>query len=45
MKTALLLLALAVIGVAAWVRLAPSDPARWHGDPALGQSGPGSHVA
>ncbi|MCU0906690.1 MAG: DUF1499 domain-containing protein [Rhodobacteraceae bacterium] len=29
----------------AWVRLAPSDPARWHVDPATGTSGPGSHAA
>ena len=26
------LLALAVIGALAWIRLAPSDPARWHLD-------------
>lgn len=45
MKTALLLLVLAVIGAGVWVRLAPSDPARWHADPTLGSEGPGSHVA
>jgi uncharacterized protein (DUF1499 family) len=35
---------LAGLGLA-WVRLAPSDPARWHTDPTLGAAGPGSHVA
>lgn len=34
MKVALLLLALIVAGGLAYVRLAPSDPARWHIDPA-----------
>ena len=33
MKIALLLLALIVLGGMAYVRLAPSDPARWHVDP------------
>ncbi len=28
-----LLVALAAVGVLAWIRLAPSDPARWHVDP------------
>lgn len=27
-----------------YIRLAPSDPARWHVDPATGQSGEGSHA-
>jgi uncharacterized protein (DUF1499 family) len=40
-----LAVAVAVAGIAAWVRLAPSDPARWHTDPVLGASGPGSHAA
>ena len=30
MKLGTLVLALAVLGFAAWVRLAPSDPSRWH---------------
>jgi len=37
MKTVALLLGLTllcVLGVALYIRLAPSDPARWHGDPA-----------
>ena len=42
MKTALILLALLVVAGAAWVRLAPSDPARWHVDPAGAVPGPGS---
>jgi uncharacterized protein (DUF1499 family) len=33
MRTVLLLLALVVAGLALYVRLAPSDPARWHVDP------------
>ena len=33
MKIALLLLALIAVGGLAWIRLAPSDPARWHVDP------------
>lgn len=28
-----------------WIRLAPSDPARWHTDPSAGAAGPNSHVA
>lgn len=41
------LLALAALIVAAglWVRAAPSDPARWNTDPALGRDGMNSHVA
>ena len=38
-------LALATLAFGAWVRLAPSDPARWHGDPAQGAAGDNSHVA
>ena len=38
-------LALGVIAFGAWVRLAPSDPARWHGDPGQGVEGLNSHVA
>ena len=45
MKTGLLLIVLALIGAAAWVRLAPSDAARWHRDPTQAHSGAGSHVA
>lgn len=33
MKTVLILILLAVCGFALWVRHAPVDPARWHGDP------------
>ena len=39
------LLLVLTLGFAAWVRLAPSDPARWHTDPAQGAAGPNSHVA
>ena len=42
MKLGAAILALLVIAVAApalWVRLAPSDPARWHRDPAAAQAG------
>ncbi|MDW4548674.1 DUF1499 domain-containing protein [Defluviimonas sp. D31] len=35
MRPALLLLALLVGAGLAWIRLAPSDPARWHVDPAV----------
>lgn len=42
MRVALLLLLALLAGAAAWVRLAPSDPARWHTDPALGAEGPNS---
>ncbi|MCU9846469.1 DUF1499 domain-containing protein [Defluviimonas sp. WL0024] len=35
MRLALLLLALLVGAGLAWIRLAPSDPARWHVDPAV----------
>ncbi len=45
MKTALILLCLLVAAGAAWVRLAPSDPARWHVDPAGAAPGPGRYVA
>lgn len=38
-------LVLATLAVAAWVRLAPSDPARWHTDPAEGAAGSNAHVA
>lgn len=33
MRIALAIIILAVLGLVAWVRLAPSDPARWHVDP------------
>lgn len=42
---ALLAVVLAAAGFAAWVRLAPSDPARWHTDPVAGVAGPNSAVA
>ncbi|MCX7646612.1 MAG: DUF1499 domain-containing protein [Rhodobacteraceae bacterium] len=44
-RVALVALALVLAGAAAWVRLAPSDPAHWHTDPVLGTEGPNSHVA
>ncbi len=41
-----LLSALILVAVGlAWIRLAPSDPARWHTDPADGATGPGGHLA
>jgi uncharacterized protein (DUF1499 family) len=33
MRIALLLIVLVVLAGLAWIRLAPIDPARWHGDP------------
>ncbi|RDC72516.1 DUF1499 domain-containing protein [Rhodovulum sp. 12E13] len=33
-----------VLGFAAWVRLAPTDPAAWHVDPASAEPGPGRFV-
>jgi uncharacterized protein (DUF1499 family) len=48
MKIATLILGVilvAVLGFAAYVRLAPSDPAQWNTDPAQGTAGPNSHVA
>jgi len=41
MRTVFLLLALAAAGLAFYVRLAPSDPSRWHVDP-LEASDPGA---
>lgn len=38
------LVAAAVLG-GLWVRMAPLDAARWHGDPAQGAAGDNSHVA
>lgn len=38
-------LAALALALAAWVRLAPSDPARWHTDPSAGAAGPNSEVA
>ena len=38
-------LVLAAFAFGAWVRLAPSDPARWHTDPAQGTAGANAHVA
>lgn len=37
MRIALAIIVLAVLGLAAWVRLAPSDPGRWHVDPVAAQ--------
>jgi uncharacterized protein (DUF1499 family) len=48
MKVAMMFLGVllvALLGFAAYVRLAPSDPARWNTDPALGAEGRNSHVA
>ncbi len=33
MRIALIIIVLLVVGFAAWVRLAPTDPADWHTDP------------
>ena len=45
MKWVLIVLVLVLAGGAAYVRLAPSDPGRWHTDPALGSDGPNARVA
>ncbi|MCU0854506.1 MAG: DUF1499 domain-containing protein [Rhodobacteraceae bacterium] len=48
MKTATVIfgvILVALLGFAAYVRLAPSDPAQWNADPALGAEGLNSHVA
>ena len=37
LKLGLVAVVLVVLGFAAYVRLAPSDPARWHDDPVAGQ--------
>ena len=42
--TLLVLVALALAGLA-WIRLAPSDPARWNTDPRLAVAGPSGFVA
>ncbi|HMO07962.1 MAG TPA: DUF1499 domain-containing protein, partial [Paracoccaceae bacterium] len=42
MRVALLLALALLLAAAAWVRLAPMDPARWHADPGQGQDGPNS---
>jgi uncharacterized protein (DUF1499 family) len=44
-KIALIILALLMAAGQAAVRLAPSDIARWHTDPARGVTGTNSHVA
>jgi hypothetical protein len=41
MRIAFAIIVLAALGLAAWVRLAPSDPARWHVDP-VGAAQPGA---
>lgn len=38
-------IAVAVVIFGAYVRLAPSDPAQWHTDPAAGAAGDNAHVA
>jgi uncharacterized protein (DUF1499 family) len=45
MRTFFLLLVLVVAGLALYIRLAPSDVARWHTDPQQGVAGENSHVA
>ena len=37
LKLGLVAVVLVVLGFAAYVRLAPSDPVRWHDDPVAGQ--------
>jgi hypothetical protein len=44
-RLAALAVVVALAGFAVWVRLAPSDPARWHTDPATGAAGMGGHTA
>lgn len=44
MRRLAITVALILAGVLAGIRLAPSDPARWHTDPALAQPGPGRFV-
>ena len=41
---AILVVVVLVAALAAYVRLAPSDPARWHTDPAEAEPGPGRFV-
>ena len=43
MRTVLFLLVVAAVAGMAFVRLAPSDPERWHTDPAEGTSSPNSY--
>lgn len=45
MKWVLIAFVLALAGGVAYVRFAPSDPARWHTDPALGADGLNASVA
>jgi uncharacterized protein (DUF1499 family) len=45
LPAAALVLAMLAIAGSAYVRLAPSDPALWHVDPATGQDGRGSATA
>ncbi len=42
--TILAILVLLFLAGTAWVRLAPSDPARWHVDPAAAETGAGRFV-
>ena len=44
MRRPAIIVALLVAGVLAAIRLAPSDPARWHSDPTLARPGPGRFV-
>lgn len=39
-----LVIVVVVVAFAAWVRLAPTDPAAWHVDPAAAEPGPGRFV-
>jgi uncharacterized protein (DUF1499 family) len=45
MRWSVLILGGLVLAFGAWVRLAPSDPARWHTDPTQGTAGDNSHLA
>lgn len=44
MKNTLVLLAVLIVAGVAWIRLAPSDPARWHVDPLQVDPGEGRFV-
>lgn len=45
MSTILILLVLALVALAVWIRVAPSDPQVWHVDPNAGVTGAGSFAA
>ena len=44
MKTALILIVILIGGGLAYIRLGPSDPARWHTDPQTAEPGTGRYV-